>query len=127
METWLTALAGPAGGAVLAFFVIRWIAYTWWPQQETRAAEREAQQRNDHKETIERILASHEKQVCEMTAAHERQIVTLGKSIDANTEAIKQSAQQSERMGNIYLAIAREKGIVDNEHAFTVLKGGVAT
>jgi methyl-accepting chemotaxis protein len=113
MESWITAAAGTGGSAVLALFIIRWFATVWWPQQ-----------RADQKEALERQFASHDKQISDITASHERQVSQFAKAIDANTAAVRESADQARRMGDIYLALAQGKA-ADLNH--TLERQGVKT
>ena len=58
LEPWVQALGGPAAMAVLLFFLLRWLANVWWPQQ-----------RQDNRETIERILTAHKDAVAGMASS----------------------------------------------------------
>jgi hypothetical protein len=72
VKIWLEALAGPAGSAVVAFFLIRWLALTWWPQQQRAQTEREEHLREDHNNTISRLLSTHEANMTRLTNGLDR-------------------------------------------------------
>ena len=66
LEPWIQAIGTPAAMGILLFFLLRWLANTWWPQQ-----------RQDNRETIERILTTHKEVVS-----------TLATSVNGLTKAV---------------------------------------
>lgn len=90
--TLIGALASPAAFAIILLFVLRWFAYKFLPSLQS-----------EHKDQMERIIASHNTDSERDRTVYTDSINRLSTSLDLNSEAVKALAHacQTRREGDL--------------------------